>query len=203
MKPAVRRALLGTVVFAVATLVATTVTGAASAAGRQPSAAGQQKETSAAVLPAATVVPADRVRSLVAAPASASLSASTQAAGRALAANRPPCAPTVRACVSLGTRKAWLMDGDGRVVYGPVRVLGGRSGEPTPVGTFSVSNKVRRYHSREFDAAMPYSVFFYPGVAFHTGSLSTRSAGCLHLSNASAKRFFSDLAPGERVQVVR
>lgn len=195
MKPAVRRPLLATVVLAVAALVATTVTGAASAAP-------PPKETTTAVLPAATVVPADRVPSLVAAAASAPIAESTRSAGRALAAKRPPCAPSVRACVSLSARKAWLMDGDGQVVYGPVGVLGGRRGEPTPVGTFSVSNKVRNYHSRQFDAPMPYSVFFYPGIAFHTGSLSTRSAGCLHLGSVSAKRFFSTLSPGDRVQVV-
>jgi hypothetical protein len=195
VKPAVRRSLLVTVTFAVAALVATTVTGAASAAG-------PQKETAAAVLPAAAVVPAGRVQSLVAVTASAPASESTRSAGLALAANRPPCAPTVRACVSLSARKAWLMDGAGRVVYGPVGVLGGRRGEPTPVGTFSVSNKVRNYHSRQFDAPMPYSVFFQPGIAFHTGSLSTRSAGCLHLGSTSAKRFFATLAPGDTVQVV-
>jgi hypothetical protein len=186
------------VVFAVAALVATTATGAASAAGPPASA----PESTAAVLPAATVVPADRVPSLVAASATAATSQSTASAGRALAANRPPCAPSVRACVSLGARKAWLMDGAGRVVYGPVGVLGGRKAEPTPVGTFSVSKKVRNYHSRQFDAPMPYSVFFYPGVAFHTGSLSTRSAGCLHLGSTSAKRFFATLSPGDRVQIV-
>lgn len=195
MKSAVRRPLLATVVLAVAALVATTVTGAASAAG-------PPKETTAAVMPAATVVPAGRVPSLVAATASASTSGATASAGRALAANRPPCAPSVRACVSLGARKAWLMDGNGRVVYGPVGVLGGRKGEPTPVGTFSVSNKVRNYHSRQFDAPMPYSVFFQPGIAFHTGSLSTRSAGCLHLGSTSSKRFFSTLSSGDRVQIV-
>lgn len=195
MKPAVRRPLLATVVLAVAALVATTVTGAASAAG-------PQKESTAAVLPAATVVPAGRVPSLVAATASASTSESTASASRALAANRPPCSSSVRACVSLSARKAWLMDGTGRIVYGPVGVLGGRRGEPTPTGTFSVSNKVKNYHSRQFDAPMPYSVFFYPGVAFHTGSLSTRSAGCLHLGSTSAKRFFSTLSPGDRVQIV-
>jgi lipoprotein-anchoring transpeptidase ErfK/SrfK len=195
VKSAVRRPLLATVVLAVAALVATTVTGAASAAG-------PEKEMTAAVLPAATVVPAGRLQSLVAASASASTSESTASAGRALAANRPPCGPGVEACVSLSARKAWLMDGNGRVVYGPVGVLGGRRGEPTPMGTFAVSNKVRNYHSRQFDAPMPYSVFFYPGVAFHTGSLSTRSAGCLHLGSASAKMFFATLQPGDTVQVV-
>jgi len=195
VKPAVRRPLLATIVIAVVALVAASATGAASAAGRQV-------EQPASLLPASVAVPADRVPALVAASAPSPLAEAPRAANRAVAANRPPCAITARACVDLSARKAWLTDGAGRVLYGPVGVLGGRKGEPTPVGTFSVSNKVRNYHSRQFDAPMPYSVFFQPGIAFHTGSLSTRSAGCLHLGSTAAKRFFATLAPGDTVQVV-
>lgn len=195
MKPVLRRPLLATIALAAVALLATTASGAASAAGRQP-------EQTVATLPAAVVVPAGRVPALVSASASTALSEAPAAANRQVAANRPPCDITAKACVSLGARKAWITDGAGRVLFGPVGVLGGRKGEPTPVGTFSVTNKVRNYHSRQFDAPMPWSVFFYPGVAFHTGSLGTRSAGCLHLSNASAKTFFSMLSPGDEVQIL-
>lgn len=159
----------------------------------------------AVALPAAAGPAAGRaaaVPALVARSASTPATAAAREASAALARVAPPCAVTARACVDLSANKAWLTDGAGRIVYGPVSVLGGRRGEPTPVGTFAVSNKVRDYHSREFDAPMPYSVFFVPGVAFHQGSLSTRSAGCLHLSRTSAKRFFSELGPGDAVQVV-
>jgi lipoprotein-anchoring transpeptidase ErfK/SrfK len=114
-----------------------------------------------------------------------------------------PCAKAVRACVDLSARRAWLTDGAGHVTRGPVPALGGRPGEPTPVGTFSVSHKVVNYHSREFDAPMPYSVFFVPGVAFHQGSLTVLSAGCVHLSRADAQAFFAALNPGDAVQVVQ
>ncbi|MDT7666305.1 MAG: hypothetical protein QOD04_5861, partial [Pseudonocardiales bacterium] len=58
---------------------------------------------------------------------------------------------------------------------------------------------------REFDdAPMPWSVFFAAGgIAFHTGSLRAQSSGCIHLSDATAKRFFGNLTVGDVVQVLR
>ncbi|WP_027932961.1 L,D-transpeptidase [Amycolatopsis thermoflava] len=113
-----------------------------------------------------------------------------------------PCSATVDACVDLSAKKAWLLS-DGEVVYGPVQIMPGSAGNPTPVGTFRVSGKVRDYHSREFDAPMPNSVFFQPGIAFHQGSLSKYSHGCIHLSTGASQKFFSTLASGDTVQVVR
>lgn len=189
-----------------ATLVLAAVavlTGGSAAAGPVPAIAQPVLARPATAQPAARTVSA--VPALVARTASAASAPATYAAKEATAAlakARPPCAVSARACVDLSARKAWITDGAGRIVYGPVSVLGGRTGEPTPVGTFSVRSKVRDYHSRQFDAPMPYSVFFSPGIAFHQGSLSTRSAGCLHLSRASAMAFFSELGPGDTVQVV-
>ncbi|OXM74302.1 L,D-transpeptidase [Amycolatopsis sp. KNN50.9b] len=113
-----------------------------------------------------------------------------------------PCAATVDACVDLSAKKAWLLK-DGEVVYGPVQIMPGSASDPTPVGTFRVSHKVKDYHSREFDAPMPNSVFFQPGIAFHQGSLSKYSHGCIHLSTSASQKFFSTLAAGDTVQVVR
>lgn len=104
-------------------------------------------------------------------------------------------------CVQLSTQRAWLVR-DGRVVLG-VPVTTGKAGHRTPIGRFSVLSKDADYVSREFDAPMPWSVFFSPGIAFHTGSLSQRSHGCVHLSNATAKTFFSTLHRGDTVVVVR
>jgi lipoprotein-anchoring transpeptidase ErfK/SrfK len=112
------------------------------------------------------------------------------------------CAAGVEACVDLSARKAWLIE-DGEVVYGPVQIMPGMPSNPTPVGTFSVTSKVRNYHSREFDAPMPNSVFFQPGIAFHEGSLSKYSHGCIHLSSGVSAKFFSTLSAGDTVQVVR
>jgi lipoprotein-anchoring transpeptidase ErfK/SrfK len=114
-----------------------------------------------------------------------------------------PCAATVRACIDLAHNKAWLLRG-GVVEYGPVPITSGRSGYRTPVGTFRVLSKERVHLSRAFDnAPMPYSVFFIPGIAFHQGSLSVTSHGCIHLSKAAAIRFYGSLARGDVVQAVR
>lgn len=112
-----------------------------------------------------------------------------------------PCAPGVNACVNLATRKAWLVE-NGQVVLGPVSIMPGRPGFRTPTGTFHVLSKVAHYWSHTFNAPMPDAVFFYPGVAFHIGSLSVYSHGCIHLSASSAAMFFKTLSIGDTVQVL-
>jgi lipoprotein-anchoring transpeptidase ErfK/SrfK len=93
---------------------------------------------------------------------------------------------------------------NGIVEYGPVPITSGKSGYRTPVGTFRVLSKERLHLSSAFDnAPMPYSVFFIPGIAFHQGSLSVTSHGCIHLSKAAAIRFYGSLARGDAVQAVR
>ena len=115
-----------------------------------------------------------------------------------------PCAITAKACVSLSGKQAWLLD-EGKIVYGPVKMLPGKKGDPTPVGRWKVEYKEKLHHSTEFDGApMPNSVFFAPGgIAFHEGSLSRYSAGCVHLSSAASLKFFNTLEKGDEVQVVR
>ena len=118
------------------------------------------------------------------------------------AASSTPCAATAKACVNLSTRQAWLTDGAGHVTYGPVAAHGGSSHAPTPAGTFGVIYKDQHHYSKEFDAPMPYSVFFYPGDALHADNPSSASNGCIHLALSSAQRFFNGLAPGDQVQVI-
>lgn len=113
-----------------------------------------------------------------------------------------PCDPGAKACVDLATRKAWLIE-NGQVVLGPVSIMPGRPGFRTPVGTFHVLSKVAHYWSHTFNAPMPDAVFFYPGVAFHIGSLGVYSHGCIHLSASSAATFFRTLTIGDEVQVLR
>lgn len=114
-----------------------------------------------------------------------------------------PCAATAKACVDLSAHRAWLTDGRGHLVRGPVNARGGRSDSATPVGTFSVQWKDADHLSRQFrNAPMPNSVFFYPGVAFHAGNPSTTSNGCIHLGKQSAKAFYDGLRPGDQVQVI-
>ena len=113
-----------------------------------------------------------------------------------------PCTSSAVACVDLSSQRAWLTDGEGNVTYGPVGALGGTRKYPTPTGTFSVDYKDADHVSNLYDADMPYSVFFAPAIAFHTGSLSERSHGCIHLGRTASKRFFANLSPGDTVQVV-
>jgi hypothetical protein len=118
-----------------------------------------------------------------------------------------PCASAAAAagtaaCVDLSAHKAWILQA-GKVVYGPVPMLPGRKGYATPTGTFHVLSKEKMHLSKEFDnAKMPNSVFFYPGDAFHTGSLSVYSHGCIHLSAGASLKFFNTLHIGDVVQVV-
>ena len=113
-----------------------------------------------------------------------------------------PCSIPDGACIDLSANKSWLLSG-GKVVYGPVGITSGRPGFRTPPGTFHVQWKDIDHLSKEFNnAPMPYSVFFHGGMAFHAGSLSVQSHGCIHLSTAAAKTYYNSLAVGAAVQVV-
>ena len=127
--------------------------------------------------------------------------AATAAPVPTAASPKVPCSTAVRACVRLSTNQAWLLRG-GKVVAGPVPVSHGRKGFATPSGTFRVSFKNEDHVSSIYDQEMPYSVFFNGDIAFHQGSLSQASHGCIHLSKAAAQTFFSALSRGEPVQVV-
>jgi lipoprotein-anchoring transpeptidase ErfK/SrfK len=114
-----------------------------------------------------------------------------------------PCKATARACIDLSANRSWLLDGRGNVTYGPVPITHGRAGWRTPAGTFRVGWKDIDHKSSIFDnAPMPYSVFFNGGIAFHEGSLTEQSHGCIHLSRAAAKSYYNTLRVGDVVQVV-
>jgi len=111
------------------------------------------------------------------------------------------CPATARACVDLTHSLTWLQSG-GRVVYGPVPITSGRPGYRTWAGTFAVYWKDIDHYSSQFNnAPMPYSVFFDGGIAFHEGSLSVPSHGCIHLSYAAARQYFGYLNVGDQVYV--
>ncbi|HSK60523.1 MAG TPA: L,D-transpeptidase [Actinomycetospora sp.] len=189
VRPPSEKTMLGMLVALVAVLG---VLAAGSALGP---AAAPAPVAAPAIEPAAVTAPAPAAAP-VAAPA-----APAAPAVPALAAETP-CSSTADACVDLSSRKAWLLDGAGNVTYGPVGALGGTRKDPTPTGTFSVDYKDRDHVSNLYDADMPNSVFFAPAIAFHEGSLSQRSHGCIHLGRTASQRFFSNLSPGDTVQVV-
>jgi lipoprotein-anchoring transpeptidase ErfK/SrfK len=114
-----------------------------------------------------------------------------------------PCSTAAKACIKLSTNQSWLMEG-GKVTYGPVKITHGRKGYLTPPGSFRVQFKNKNHKSSIFDdAPMPNSVFFNGGIAFHQGSLTQLSHGCIHLSMAASQKYFGALAVGDVVEVVR
>jgi hypothetical protein len=117
---------------------------------------------------------------------------------------RSSCPAAASACVDLSDHLTWLQSG-GRISYGPVPMEPGPPGTPhaTPRGTFHVQWKAgANYISTEFDEPMPYAVFFAPGgVAFHGGSLTTPSHGCVHLGIGSARYYHDHLPAGAEVVV--
>lgn len=81
-------------------------------------------------------------------------------------------------------------------------MLPGSPGSPTPTGTYRVQWKDRSHVSGEFGDTMPYAVFFAPGgVAFHQGSLTASSHGCVHLDAQNAAAYFTQLKVGDPVTV--
>ncbi|WP_410637314.1 L,D-transpeptidase [Amycolatopsis sp. lyj-346] len=147
---------------------------------------------------------ADTPSSTQASAAPATAPASKPAKAKPVMAAGVPCTITAKACVSLSGKQAWLLD-EGKIVYGPVKMLPGKKATPTPVGRWQVEYKKKLHRSSEFNGApMPNSVFFAPGgIALHEGSLSRYSAGCVHLSNAASLKFYNSLEKGDEVQVVR
>ena len=121
-----------------------------------------------------------------------------------------PCSTSAKACVDLDSQRAWLIK-DGKIFRGPVKIASGGNGQETPVGhSLRVYRKDKSHVSEESrlpngqPAPMPWSVFFEDGgIAFHSGSPSRSSAGCIHLEPADAEAWFNYLQIGDQVQVVR
>lgn len=115
---------------------------------------------------------------------------------------RARCAPSASACADLTDHVTWLQAG-GRVTYGPVRMEPGGAGDPTPRGIFHVAWKAGpHYISTSYGVPIPYAVFFAAdGVAFHAGSLTTSSHGCIHLTMAAARHYNEHLPVGAEVDV--
>jgi L,D-transpeptidase catalytic domain len=115
---------------------------------------------------------------------------------------RAECPPAAAACADLSAHVTWLQSG-GRITYGPVRMQPGGDGDPTPRGIFHVVWKAGpNYISTSYGVPIPYAVFFAAGgVAFHEGSLTTPSHGCVHLTMAAARYYNEHLPTGAEVAV--
>jgi hypothetical protein len=114
------------------------------------------------------------------------------------------CPPAAAACVDLPRHLTWLQS-DGKVTFGPVRMEPGPPGSAnaTPRGTFRVVWKGGpNVISNIYHVPMPWPVFFASGgIAFHAGSLTVPSHGCVHLTMANAHYYNEHLAIGSEVAV--
>jgi lipoprotein-anchoring transpeptidase ErfK/SrfK len=120
------------------------------------------------------------------------------------ALDRQSCPAKATACVDLTRHLTWLQSA-GRVTFGPVGAEPGPPGSAhaTPRGTFEVSWKGGPdFVSNIYNEPMPWAVFFAPGgIAFHGGSLTTPSHGCVHLTVENARYYNDHLPVGAEVVV--
>jgi hypothetical protein len=120
------------------------------------------------------------------------------------ARDRSSCPSAAAACVDLSRHLTWLQS-SGEVAFGPVRMEPGPPGtaNATPRGTFTVLWKGGpNVISNIYDEPMPWAVqFTSDGVAFHAGSLTAPSHGCVHLTMANAHYYNQHLAIGAKVVV--
>jgi L,D-transpeptidase catalytic domain len=121
------------------------------------------------------------------------------------AEDQKDCPAAAVACVDLARHITWLQS-DGKVSFGPVRMEPGKPGSgphATPTGTFQVQWKAGpNLISNIYNEPMPWAVFFAPGgVAFHAGSLTQWSHGCVHLTLADAHYYNEHLPIGAEIVV--
>jgi hypothetical protein len=167
--------------------------------GRSPSAAASRVARLSLAAPTAAIdLPPPSPR------ATPEAAAATSASPMLSPRDRSSCPAAASACVDLSDHLTWLQS-DGRLTYGPVHMEPGPPGTPhaTPRGTFHVQWKAGvNYISTEYHEPMPYAVFFAPGgVAFHGGSLTAPSHGCVHLDIGSARYYHDKLPVGAEVVV--
>lgn len=85
---------------------------------------------------------------------------------------------------------------------GSAVILFGAETKPTPGGDFKVLQKARDYHSRTYDAPMPYMLrLTSDGVAIHASNVVPGWAthGCIGVPEAFARRLFEVTQLGDAV----
>jgi hypothetical protein len=96
--------------------------------------------------------------------------------------------------VDLDDQTMTVTDNDGQTHVW--KVSSGRDGFETPTGTFDVQRLDANHFSDEYDQSpMPYSIFFYEGIAIHgtyqRGLGRPASHGCIRLSVPNARMLYS------------
>jgi len=120
------------------------------------------------------------------------------------AVDHQDCPAAAAACVDLARHITWLQ-ANGRITFGPVKMEPGKPGSrhQTPRGAFHVEWKAGpSYMSNIYDEPMPWATFFASGgIAFHGGSLTAWSHGCVHLTVRNAHYYNQHLPIGAGVVV--
>jgi lipoprotein-anchoring transpeptidase ErfK/SrfK len=165
----------------------------------------EQPETAAGAAPG----PAATAKAPASSPAGSGTSSSSPGSPAQVslvltAADHRDCPARATACVDLARHITW-MQSKGKVTFGPVQMEPGKPAgkHQTPRGTFHVSWKAGPgYVSNIYDEAMPWATFFAAGgIAFHGGSLTSASHGCVHLTVANAHYYNQHLPVGAEVVV--
>ena len=88
---------------------------------------------------------------------------------------------------------------------GTAVILYGGDGKETPLGDFPILQKAADYHSRTYDAAMPFMLrLTADGVAIHASNVREGWAthGCVGVPLDFARRLFAAVKVGDRVTIV-
>jgi len=85
---------------------------------------------------------------------------------------------------------------------GSAVILYGAESKPTPGGAFTVLQKAKDYHSRTYDAPMPFMLRLTDdGVAIHASNVREGFAthGCIGIPREFARRLFAEARVGDAV----
>ena len=88
---------------------------------------------------------------------------------------------------------------------GTAVILYGAADKQSPTGSFPVLQKAKDYHSRSYDAAMPYMLrLTADGVAIHGSEVRPGAAthGCIGVPTDFARRLFDQVEVGDTVVIV-
>jgi lipoprotein-anchoring transpeptidase ErfK/SrfK len=88
---------------------------------------------------------------------------------------------------------------------GSTVILYGTDGKPTPIGDFTIKAKDADYHSRTYDAPMPFMLLLTSdGVAIHGSEVRNGAAthGCIGVPIEFAKLLFAQAGLGDQVYIL-
>jgi hypothetical protein len=112
----------------------------------------------------------------------------------------PPAPIWIR--IDLGQQLISVFRGEHEI--GSAVILYGAGSKPTPAGAFKILQKARDYHSRTYDAPMPFMLrLTNDGVAIHASDVRDGSAthGCIGVPMEFARKLFAQAQLGDLVVV--